>query len=232
MVPSLGKATAAGLSVVIAAGLMACNEPQGANDNPGASEPQLAHVQLLLSQGGASSTATAPPSASGEQGRVTTNDVSSLTVTVTRVQFLRADSTEDGDSGWVEVALDEPATLDLLALPTTDESPIVFASGTVEAGSYRQVRLFVNDAQITFSRDLTVGQATFTADTEYPVTIPSVDQTGIKTDAAFDVVADDTGAVADVPLFFDPSATFVNATVAGSGTVMLAPVITANMGGS
>lgn len=232
MVTPISTAARAAILLAMAGGMIACNEsPQGGN--PVESGPQLARVQFVMAQDGSSSTtAPAPATAMADEGRLTTGDISSLMVTVTGVQFLRADAAGDADSGWVSVTLDEPATLDLLALPTADESPLVFASGTVAVGSYKQVRLFVNDAQVTFATDLTVGQATFTADTEYPVTVPSADQSGIKTDAAFDIVADSEGAVADIPLFFDPSATFLNATITGSGNIMLAPVINANAGGS
>jgi Domain of unknown function (DUF4382) len=226
---SIRTAVRAAILLATTSGLVACSEPQGSNGAAG-NPPQLAQVRLMLRRSGdTSASASAPSSPVADQSRLTVDNVSSLSVTVTSVEFLPADS--GSADAWVSLTLDTPATLDLLSLPTADASPIVFASGSVEVGSYRKVRLFVSDAQITFANDVTVGQATFAAGTEYPVTIPSADQSGIKTDATFNIVADESGAVSDVLLLFDPSATFVNATVTGAGGVMLAPVIRTGMGG-
>jgi len=109
---------------------------------------------------------------------------------------------------------------------TEDESPLVIASGAVLVGDYASVRLFVDEAVIRFSEAVSLGLSlTFDADFDYDVSIPSGEETGIKTDAEFSVVADAEGNVNDVGLLFSPGATFLNVTGTGSGEVILAPVI-------
>jgi hypothetical protein len=220
------------LAVLVAATSVqfACNDVQSPGP-PGS--PTLAHVRILMSRSLAPAASAAMPllAVSGQQAQIAVSNVSLLTVTVTGIQCLSTDSALAADSGWMDVTLDTPVTLDLLALPTADSSPVVIASGMLPEGSYTKVRLRVDDAHIMFVDDMTVGNASFTADTDYLVTIPSGPQTGIKTDVQFDVAADSAGTVIDVPLLFDPAATFVNATATGSGKVILAPVIKARSAG-
>jgi hypothetical protein len=204
--------------------LSACGDDTGPS-------PALAAVRVEI-------TRTAPPDASasapdlavGGTQQITPDAVSSLTVTVTGIECQLSGAAEDSEDGWVTLSLDDPVTLDLLALPVADASPVVIATGLLPVGSYQQVRLFVSAAQISFANDLILGSATFDAGVIYDVTIPSVAQTGIKTDVQFDVTPDGEGTVSAVPLLFDPSATFANATVTGTGQVMLAPVIKAGAG--
>jgi hypothetical protein len=152
--------------------------------------------------------------------------VASLEVTVTSIQFLRAGDEDDEAGGWITLQLSAPVSLNLMALPTEGDSPVVIASGSVEAGTYTQVRLFVTDPSVEFSSDVTIGAAaTFQAGVEYAVTIPSAGQTGIKTDASFTVTADESGATADVGLLFDAGTTFANVAATGNGQVILAPVL-------
>jgi hypothetical protein len=168
--------------------------------------------------------------------------IASLEVTVTSIAFLPVDEDDpddpsgmgmgDGDmdgTSWISLPLGEPVPLDLLALPSEMDSPIVIAAGDVPVGDYRKVRLFVENATISFTEAITKGNATFDAEVDHPVDIPSAANSGLKTDAIFSVVADDVGAVSDVNLLFDPTATFKNVTVTGSGRVILAPVIKAHM---
>ncbi len=150
-------------------------------------------------------------------------DVAELFVSITEIQFLPV-TEEEANGGWQSLSLDAPAELDLMALPTEGESPIVIASGELEVGDYRMVRLFMSDATIVFNTDISLGQAiTFEAgEPGHAVRIPSGAETGTKTDAEFSVVAD-----TDVNLLFDPAATFLNVAVTGTGQVILAPVIRA-----
>ncbi|MCH7473926.1 MAG: DUF4382 domain-containing protein, partial [Gemmatimonadetes bacterium] len=105
---------------------------------------------------------------------------------------------------------------------------LVIASGAVPVGSYGDVRLFVDQATIRFKVAIDLGVAfSFAADTDYPVTIPSATETGLKTDAEFTVEADAQGDINDVNLLFNPGATFLNVTGTGTGEVILAPVIRA-----
>ena len=207
-----------------AAPLLACG------DDPGES-PAFAPVRFEINRSeAANASASAPDLAVGGTQQITPDAVSSLTVTVTGIECQLSGVAEGSEDGWVTVSLDDPVTLDLLALPVADASPVVIATGVLPVGSYQHVRLFVSAAQISFANDLILGSVTFDAGLIYDVTIPSVAQSGIKTDVQFVVTADGEGAVSAVPLLFDPSATFVNATVTGTGQVMLAPVITAGAG--
>ena len=163
----------------------------------------------------------------GEAAPVSVDDVTSLTLTVDSIQVRSAGEGED-DGPWVTVVLDAPAALDLKALPSADDSPIVIASGTLDAGTYSGVRLFVSDPVIVFNRPISLGAATtYDADTEYTVTIPSATETGIKTNVTFEAVQD-----SDIDLFFDEGATFENVAVTGNGRVMLAPIIRGSANGS
>lgn len=165
---------------------------------------------------------------SGSAVSISKDMVLSLDVNITEIQFLpreyQADAANAG--AWVSLEFGQSASLDLMALPTEGESPLVIASGSAPVGSYVDVRLFVSDAKIVFASDVQLGTATvFKAGESYDVTIASGDQTGIKTDAQFAVEADAEGNINDVHLFFNPTATFLNVSATGTGSVMLSPVI-------
>lgn len=155
--------------------------------------------------------------------------VASLKVTVTAIEFLRAGAadTSDGSSAWTRVSLAAPVQIDLMALPTDTTSALVIASGSVAAGSYSRVRLFVTNPRITFKGGLQFGVGVaLLGGVEYQVTIPSVAQTGIKTTASFTVTATANGGTTeDVNLSFNQASTLANVTVTGTGQVILAPVI-------
>ena len=154
-------------------------------------------------------------------------DVASLMVTVTDIQFLPAGS-EDADGSWQSMTLGSPVEVNLAALPEGGESPVVIAAGALEVGDYSQVRLFVGAATIEFANAVTLGQATsFDAGTGYPVDIPSGTQTGIKTDVSFSVTDDGAGGTNAVDLVFDSGATYANVNATGSGRVSMAPVVRA-----
>lgn len=164
----------------------------------------------------------------GIEAAIDPDKIASLTVIISRIDYLPADAAEgdESDGGWQSLTLDADATLDLAALPAEGTSPIVIASGSVPVGDYKMVRLFVDSASIVFTGPLSIGQAaSFDGDTEYEVTVPSGTQTGIKTDATFSVNAGDTGEANAVDLLFDPDATFGNVSATGSGKVTLSPVL-------
>lgn len=154
--------------------------------------------------------------------------VASLLVEISDIQFLPAGAdAETADEGaWISLQLSAPAQLDLMALPAAGESPLVIAAGEAPVGSYGSVRLFAAAATIQFKGNVDLGVSfSFKGGVDYAVEIPSGDQTGIKTDAAFTVEADEGGALNDVQLLFDPAATFLNVSGTGDGRVLLAPVI-------
>jgi len=154
-------------------------------------------------------------------GNISRDTVAALVVKISSVQFLPTTGDPASDAAWVSLDLGSPVVLDLLALPTEGDSPLVIASGSVPVGDYGQLRLFVDSAAIAFKGPINIGGAfSFAASTAYQVDIPSATQTGLKTDIAFTV---EEGA--EVHLLFGPSATFANVTATGNGRVILAPVI-------
>lgn len=160
-------------------------------------------------------------SAAGGMEAIDPDTVASLTVQVTAVEFLPQGSADE-ESAWVRADLDQAVTVDLAALPGDGESAQVIATGDVPVGTYGNVRLFVEDAEITFKGPITLGVTLeLLASVAYDVSIPSAAQTGIKTDAT--VTVDDDGG--QVLLVFRPATTFQNVTATGSGTVILNPVI-------
>lgn len=179
------------------------------------------------------------------EGNVSADQVKSLRMTIVSIEMLRDceadDESGDGvqsngecaeNGGWIPFELAEPLTVDFMALPAPDETPVVIGSGSLPVGSYRNVRLFVQDEMVVFSESFTIGNSPFDKDTEYPVEIPSGENTGIKTDLSFTVTEDDDGNEEEVNLLFDTEATFRGVTANGAGRVMLPPVLKAKPGES
>ncbi len=153
----------------------------------------------------------------GWWGWTRTRDVDSLIVTVTKVEVLTAlsDSEDAADSaadslaadsaghhhddddssdfeqrefGWTDLAIAGSGHLDLVHLPDSTAAGLPVASGTLPAGSYRHVRLFVTNPTIYFdSLIVTPAGDSLKPDTGYAVTFPSADSTGamFKTDDPF-----------------------------------------------
>jgi hypothetical protein len=212
------------------AALAACTDGTGV----GAGEVQLSladagssTLSSRLAEGTSSWLLASLSGSSDGQSAISRDTVASLSVTVTSVQFLRAgESDEDDSPGWITLELETPVQLELTALPSEGESPLIIASGSVEAGTYSMVRLFVSSATIRFKGDVSLGAAiTFSGGVDYSVTIPSGDQTGIKTDVSFTVEAGEGGVTADVGLLFEANTTYASVTATGAGSVIMAPVL-------
>jgi hypothetical protein len=125
--------------------LLACG------DDP-AESPDFAQVRVKINRSEpASASASAPDLAIGGTQQITPDAVSSLTVTVTGIECQLSGVPEGSEDGWVTLSLDDPVTLDLLALPVADASPVVIATGLLPVASYQQVRRFVSAAQISFA---------------------------------------------------------------------------------
>jgi hypothetical protein len=120
------------------------------------------------------------------------------------------------------IELSEPLTVDLLALPSEEDSAVVIASGTLPEGEYERMRFLVSASWIFLNTGATVGNSTFDPDVSYEVKVPSGSTSGLKTDLSFTVVTDTS-----VNLLFSPIATFENVTATGSGKVILSPVLKA-----
>jgi Domain of unknown function (DUF4382) len=207
----------------------------------GSSDVALAPVQVRLSMAdGIVASATAPllsASVNGVLVSVSPDTVASLFVTISEIAFLPADAPDETDEteaagpAWQTLTLDDPVTLDLMALPTAEEGePIAIAAGKVLPGSYHKVRLLVSEGEIVFRGPLSHGNgnaASFEGGETYPVTIPSGAQTGLKTDVSFDVTDAGDGTGNTVDIVFVPGTTFQNVAVTGNGRIMLAPVLRA-----
>lgn len=188
----------------------------------------------------------------GWAGWMRVKDVDSLIVTVTKLEVLTAladsedaadsaaDSTaadsarghddddhddfEEREFGWTQLAIVGDGHLDLIHLPDSTQAGLMFATGTLPAGRYRHVRIFVTNPQIFFdSLVVTPAGDTLQPHTAYPVVFPSADSTGaaIKTDDPFVVpAAGDT-----VRLAFDRDDTIRHIVITGDGKIIVPPVI-------
>ncbi len=146
-----------------------------------------------------------------------TQDVTSVMVTVTSVQIHSAEASTSStttqattttttatatDSGWKTLKLSGPSTFDLLKIKGLEQ---VLAVGDLAIGQYTQIRMAVSKVQVAISG----GQL-------QDATIPSGD---LKFVQSFNVVADKTTVI----LFDFDAAHSINVT--GNGSVMFKPVI-------
>jgi len=186
-------------------------------------------VQVLMQRTAGSPIFPSAPDSAQAVRSVAPDTVASLTVDVTSIEFLRVGGDSSQPNGWMSLSFDAPIRIDLMALPTESGSPLVVAEGSLAAGTYGRVRLFVMNPQIQFKGDVGFGGGnTLQGGVNHDVTIPSGDQTGLKTDVSFTVEASGSGGTtADVGLLFDAGTTLGNVTVTGNGRVMLSPVLRA-----
>lgn len=229
---NIHRIAALGVFAATGALLAACSDSTGPADGMGEVQVTFQQTNDAVVTQLAAMVTTFASDASG--GPVPREYVESLTVTVTGIQLLPhcdAAGTHTGNGQcsdlWVALTLDEPVTLDLLALPTEAESPIVLAAGSIPVGEYHMVRLFIDDATVVFAETFTVGRSSFAAGTAYTVEIPSARNSGIKAD--IDLVVEDAGegTGGEVGLLFDPDATFRHVVATGNGRVLMPPVIKA-----
>lgn len=210
------------VAVTAVVGLTACEDGTGP---AGTGEASV----VLKSTDGAASSMVAGLSSSPA---VATQDLSldlvtSISVDVNRVEVLPMGS-ESSDAGpWVSIDV-STQTVDLMDLGATG---VEIAEGDITAGDYRGVRLFLENATITFSEDVTFAggpeEQTFAAGEAHPLTIPSSAQTGVKIPQAEFTVEE--GATGTVVIEFDPAASVQNVNVSAQG-MMMAPVLIAGDG--
>lgn len=220
----IGRIGSTLLAALVALGLSACG------DTTGPEGMGTATVQMDRSGGSSSSLALSTVAADARFARVDLDSVAAIHVDVDSVEVHRIGDGEDGEgdgegptAGWYGVAVTE-AALDLLALPV-DET-LTIASGSVPAGAYNQLRLFISGATVDFAEGYDPdGEGGIEAGaTGVPLVIPSSDQTGIKVPGlSFDVPAD---AESEVTVSFDEGASVQNLTVTGTGEVRMTPVLT------
>jgi len=174
----------------------------------------------------------------GWWGWMRTHDVDSLIVLATKLEVLTvkvdtsaadsADSAKGHDWserewGWDTIPIDS-AHLDLIHLPDSAAAGIPIATGTLPAGTYRHIRLFVVNPLIYFDTTLvTPAGDTLKAGVGYPVIFPCADSTGavFRTDDPFVVPA-----VGDtVSLYFDRDDTVRHIIITGDGKIIVPPVM-------
>lgn len=218
----LGSTLMAGL---MALGLGACEDATG---------PDGARTTVTLSQLQEGSASMAASMLASETGlaQVTMEEVTSIVVRVTRVQVHRAggddgngDGNGNGDGAggpaWVDLAV-ESTEVDLIA-DLSDGQTVTLADGELDAGSYDQVRLFVDSAAIVFSEAQPVPGGGDETVTEAQLEIPSAAQTGIKIPGASFTVEEESPAT--VEILFDAGTSVQNINITGTGQVMMAPVL-------
>lgn len=138
-------------------------------------------------------------------------------VTVEKVRVHKSGSASDTDGGWSEVVVSPAKRIDLLSLT----NGVLEELGTtpLPAGQYSQIRLVL--ASNTGTGTTSVANAVHPTDgTLTPLDTPSGQQSGLKLQAHFDVVA---GQMADLVLDFDACKSVVKA--GNSGQYNLKPVV-------
>ena len=159
---------------------------------------------------------------SGGQGtlRVSLTDAPScgyehVFVTVERVRVHRSSTASDTDAGWSEIVLSPPRRIDLLSL--TNGVLEELGSVPLEAGAYSQVRLVLAENGGTAPLANAVQPVGGAA---VPLRTPSAQQSGLKLQVHFDVVANQ---LIDLVLDFDACKSVV--TAGNSGNFNLKPVV-------
>lgn len=155
-------------------------------------------------------------------------DVQSIEVTISRVQAIPGTEDPEAESGWISLDVSSETRVNLLALPVATEGGIDVARGELPAGTYRNLRFFVDSATVTFARDVAVAGGpnarTYEAGTAHPLRIPSVAQAGIRVPGESFTVAGDAGA--DVTVLFESAASVRSIQSTGTG-LQMSPVLNA-----
>lgn len=123
-----------------------------------------------------------------------------------------------GGAAWTRIPL-ETTEIDLFAL---GEGEVVeLGVGELPAGTYRNVRLYLSGAWITFARDMKLGNTDVVAGEEVALRIPSAQNSGLKIPSSrFEVVSD--GEEAILLLFDQTSVSSIKAT--GQG-LQMSPIL-------
>lgn len=157
-------------------------------------------------------------------GPVALSNVASISMNITRVDALPAEADTADDRAWVSLNVTAGNQVNLLTLPTAAEGGFTLARDNLAAGTYGHVRFFVQNPTITFREPVTVGRQTYPANQEIDLTIPSGEQTGLKTSISF-TVADATAP--DVQLIWDGASSVNRIVTTGAGKIILPPVLAA-----
>ena len=144
-------------------------------------------------------------------------DYEQVLITVEKVRVHQSAGAADADSGWSELVISPPRQIDL----RTKTNGVLEELGTLplSAGKYSQIRLVL--ASNTTTGTGTMANAVKPKGSALtPLGTPSGQQSGVKLQAHFDVVA---GQMADLLLDFDPCRSVVKA--GNSGQYQLKPVV-------
>lgn len=134
-------------------------------------------VQVVLKEASASQAILADVSAALGASAVPMDAVTAIEITLNRIDLLPADEEETEEGAWVSLEVDPAEPLDLLQLGTTGA---IVAQGTVDAGSYTNLRLFFADATITFSEAVVLDGGREIEAGTHALLIPSAEHTGVK----------------------------------------------------
>jgi hypothetical protein len=138
-------------------------------------------------------------------------------VTIEKVSVHQSSTAAESASGWTDITLSPARRVDLLAL--TNGVLEELGSTPLAAGSYSQIRLVLASNSGTGTTSV-ANAVQPTGGAVIPLSTPSAQQSGLKLQAHFDVVA---GQMADVVLDFDACKSIVKA--GNSGNYNLKPVI-------
>lgn len=164
-------------ATVVGLALVACGD--------GVGPAGTGQMSVTLQESGGSSAIMAsvsPTEASASEAQSNSVDlaaVSSVEITLERVEVLPTGRPETEGSAWVSLEVDGSVNpVDLMDLGAS--GPITISSGSVPAGTYTMVRLYFSDATITTNQEIELeGGGTVAAGT-YDLSIPSGMETGIK----------------------------------------------------
>ncbi len=213
------------LVAVMAASVVACGD-----DGTGPNGSDRGSLQLRFSQTASTSTGFTERATLDDVPlpAVVRNQVSSVEVTLTAVHALRIGANEEQESAWVQIPIVPAQTIELLDLPTATENAVLLPRGELEAGTYRNIRLIVEDASITFNTPVTVGQRTWAANEAHPLRIPGPSETRLKVPTASFTIGDDDDAdeTTFIDLVFNPG-TSVQTIAATPNFILMAPVLLA-----
>lgn len=233
---TITKAGAASAALLLAVGLTGCDDTTGLDR-----EARTVSVRMSQAAGTADASLAGLRASIGETtvsaDNVPRDAVDAVNLTIVEVQVLPStpDTAADEDGAWISLDVEGgTATVNLLDLPAGDGAGVTVASGQLEEGTYHNVRLFFEDAEIVLDDSVTIGGGpggqggrTVEAGT-HDLFIPSGAQTGVKIPTAeFTVDAD--GAAVDVLVDTDASIQSINMT--GTGLLMT-PVLSAGTGQS
>lgn len=164
-------------AAVVGLALVACGD--------GVGPAGTGQMSVTLEESGGSSAIMAsmsPTEASASEAQSNSIDlaaVSSVEITLERVEVLPTGRPETEGSAWASLEVDGSVNpVDLMDLAAS--GPITISSGSVPAGTYTMVRLYFSDATITTNQEIELeGGGTVAAGT-YDLFIPSGMETGVK----------------------------------------------------